>query len=232
MEFRAYHSGSKGNLYSITSDDGEVLLIDPGVSIKKIREALDYDMSNVVGALVSHSHLDHCKGVNDLLRLGVNCYMTQDTARSVPWWMTHHRICLFVPNSEWPLDETRTFTVRPFHTDHDCPGSVGFYLASGKDRLLYLTDAPFAVPRFAGLTHVCIEANWSHETMSDDLHPAAAKRIMRSHMSLDSALALLGANDLSKVREIWLLHLSDGNSNAEMFKASVERATGKPVMLA
>lgn len=42
----------------------------------------------------------------------------------------------------------------------------------------------------------------------------------------------LKANDLSKVREIWLLHLSDGNSDAERFKREVMELTGKPVYIA
>ena len=39
-------------------------------------------------------------------------------------------------------------------------------------------------------------------------------RLLRSHFSLDNVKKFLLANDLSKVREIWLIHLSDGNSDA------------------
>jgi phosphoribosyl 1,2-cyclic phosphodiesterase len=77
-----------------------------------------------------------------------------------------------------------------------------------------------------------IEANWSEETMSPDLHPTAARRIKRSHMSVDRAIDLLKANDISTLREIHLLHLSDGNSNAEVFQTKVERATGKMTFVA
>jgi hypothetical protein len=40
------------------------------------------------------------------------------------------------------------------------------------------------------------------------------------------------ANDLSKVQEIWLLHLSDGNSDADRFKREIQELTGKPVYVA
>jgi len=39
------------------------------------------------------------------------------------------------------------------------------------------------------------------------------------------------ANDLSKVREIWLLHLSDNNSNAERFKQEIQELTGRMVFI-
>jgi len=41
----------------------------------------------------------------------------------------------------------------------------------------------------------------------------------------------LQANDLSRVQEIWLLHLSDGNSNSERFKREVKEISGKPVYI-
>lgn len=42
----------------------------------------------------------------------------------------------------------------------------------------------------------------------------------------------LKANDLRHVQEIWLLHLSDGNSDADRFKREIQELTGKPVYIA
>lgn len=227
MEFKAHYSGSKGNLYSVTSDSGEILLIDPGVSIRKIRECVDMD--NVVGALVSHSHKDHCAGVTELMRSGVDIYLSVETSRQLGLGDLHHRVYQIGQND---IVHVPPFRVRCFPTQHDCPGSVGFYVACGSDRLLYVTDSPFVTPRFAGLTHVAIETNWSNQTMSEDIHPGLELRIRHSHMSLERAVDLLLANDLSRVREIWLLHLSDGNSDAQMFLDRVTEETGKPVYVA
>jgi len=41
-------------------------------------------------------------------------------------------------------------------------------------------------------------------------------------------VAMLKANDLSKCREIHLLHLSDGNSDEQLMRQKVEAATGIP----
>jgi phosphoribosyl 1,2-cyclic phosphodiesterase len=55
---------------------------------------------------------------------------------------------------------------------------------------------------------------------------------MRGHMSIEQTREMLLSNDLSKVREIWLIHLSDSNSDAEAFRDDIQAATGKPVYVA
>lgn len=77
-----------------------------------------------------------------------------------------------------------------------------------------------------------VECNWSKSTLDPDLDPSVKKRLLRSHFSLENVKKFLAANDLSRVREIHLLHLSDGNSDAAMFKAEIEQLTGKPVYVA
>ena len=59
-----------------------------------------------------------------------------------------------------------------------------------------------------------------------------AGRVIRTHSSLETALKTLRANDLSKVREIHLLHLSSGNAVEVDFKDAVQRATGIPTYIA
>jgi len=44
-------------------------------------------------------------------------------------------------------------------------------------------------------------------------------------------LDFLRANDLSQVRKIYLLHLSDSNSDAKLFKLKVQEVTGKEVIV-
>ena len=78
---------------------------------------------------------------------------------------------------------------------------------------------------------IALGVNYSLETLAPDLHPVRKKRLYSSHMSLENALRMLKANDLSKVRELHLLHLSNDNSNGDMFKDRIERATGIPTYL-
>ena len=80
---------------------------------------------------------------------------------------------------------------------------------------------------------MAIECNYDTQTLesnvSNGLHRAHAYRVMKSHMSLETLLEFFKANDLSRVEEIHLLHLSDSNANETYIKQAVARATGKPV---
>ena len=82
-----------------------------------------------------------------------------------------------------------------------------------------------------------VEANYSldllkENVLSGEVDRAVKSRVLKSHMGLETLIDLLKANDLSAVVEIWLLHLSDSNSDAEMFKKRVMEATGKVVKVA
>lgn len=224
MKFTSYHSSSAGNLYSVES--GSKLLIDAGVPIRQIREALKFGLSDIVGCLVTHAHMDHAKAVHDLQRAGVDCYMTSETASALS--CNGHRTQVIEPLRQFKL---ANFTVMPFETQHDCPGAVGFLISDCKSKLLFATDTFYIKYRFAGISIFAIECNYSLQTIRSDLNPIAKRRLLRSHFSLEHVLEFLHANDLSKCREIHLLHLSDGNSDAELFRREVMRATGKPVFV-
>lgn len=56
MKLEVLASGSKGNCY-ILSSNSEKLIIEAGISYKKILTGLDFDLSEVVGCLITHEHL-------------------------------------------------------------------------------------------------------------------------------------------------------------------------------
>jgi hypothetical protein len=51
-------------------------------------------------------------------------------------------------------------------------------------------------------------------------------------MSLERVISMMKANDLSRCRAIWLLHLSDANSNEELMRRKVQETVGVPVYIA
>lgn len=62
-----------------------------------------------------------------------------------------------------------------------------------------------------------------------DIQGNLANRIIQSHMSIDTVEEFLEANDLSKLQQVYLLHLSDNNSNANKFKDRIQKKTGAEV---
>ena len=129
-----------------------------------------------------------------------------------------------------------TFAVLPFDVQHDAPEPLGFLLTSRRtgEKLLYFTDTYYLKYRFTGLTHIMGECNYSMDIVEQSVRngyipPALVPRLVKSHMSLEHFLDLLKANDLHEVKQIYLLHLSNNNSDAERFREAVQKLTGTEV---
>lgn len=226
----ALASSSAGNAYLL--DGRSPLLLDCGLSIRELKRATGYRLSSLAGCLCTHEHGDHSKAAAGLMRAGVDCYMSQGTADTLG--LTGHRLKIVKPLQQFPVGG---WAVLPFDTVHDAAEPLGFLVAGDGEKILYLTDTAYCPYCFRGLTRIMIECNYSkkileHNIEAGKLHPGMRRRLLRSHMSLDRVLDFLAANDLTAVKEIVLLHLSDGNSDAEEFKRQVQAATGRMVRVA
>ncbi|MBL8060612.1 MAG: MBL fold metallo-hydrolase [Chthonomonas sp.] len=231
MNFTPIASSSAGNAYLLDSEGLPSLLIDAGVSMAEIQKASGFQVSSLAGALISHGHGDHFKAAHALMKYGVNVYAARET-----WGTTrHHRAKTLEPALEHQI---KGWTVKPFLVPHDCPGTMAFIVADNLGgKLLYMTDSAYSPNTFKGLTHLAIECNWSEAIMRANAESGAIsaeryKRTTRTHMSLERLIVMLKANDLTSVKEIHLIHLSDQNSDEAMFKKTVQEATGKPVYIA
>ena len=121
----------------------------------------------------------------------------------------------------------------PFQQNYDTTGFLLTSAATG-EKLLYFTDTYFVRYRFTGLTHIMAECNYSKEGLEHSVREGyipieRVPRLMKSHMSLEHLLEMLRANDLRKVRQIYLLHLSADNSEEDRFRREVQRLTGAEV---
>lgn len=227
LEFRAHASSSKGNFYTVTNGE-QTMAIECGLRFADLRRALGFRVSELVGCLASHEHLDHARAVPDLLRRGIDCYMSAGTAEALK--VSGAGVRIAKAHEQFSVGN---WTVTPFDVVHDCAEPLGFFIAAGDDKLLYLTDSAYCKYRFAGLTVIALECNYSLELLRASTMPATVQnRIIRNHMSLETAIELLRANDTGRVREINLLHMSDGNSDAARFKTEVQKITGVPVYVA
>ena len=231
MEIRSFGSSSAGNAYLVT-DGRSPLLLDCGLPVRELKQATSYQLSSLDGCLITHEHQDHARATADLMRAGVDVYASRGTIEALS--LTGHRLKVVRALEQV---EISTWTVLPFDTVHDAAEPLGFLLAAGGEKLLYLTDSAYCRYRFRGLTHIMVECNYSKVILDRNVEsgalPSAMKgRMLRTHMSLDRVLDFLAANDLSRVREIMLLHLSDGNSDATGFKKAIQSATGRMVRVA
>src|SRR5699024_3730687 len=182
------------------------------------------------GCLISHEHKDHTKALKDVLQAGINVYASAGTIDAEG--IKHHRLKPIKAKKQF---EIGTWKILPFDVEHDVAEPLGFLLQNEQgERLLFATDTFYVRYRFKGLTHIMIEANYSMDILNDNIAnervPAIMKRrLVKSHFSLENVKEFLKANDLSKVQEIHLIHLSDNNSDEQRFKREIQELTGKPV---
>ncbi len=233
MDIKVLASGSAGNCYCV-SDGSTSLLLECGISVKQIRRGLGFGLTNVAACLVSHEHQDHAKAVAGVLRAGVEVYTSPGTIEALG--LENYRLR---PVRDKQSFEVGSWLVRAFGTQHDCAEPLGFLLHSKVtgERLVFATDTYYVRYKFPGLTHIMIECNYAADILQANVdaglvHPVVRRRLLTSHFSLENVKGFLEANDLSKVKGIWLLHLSDLNSDAERFKREIQELTGKPIYIA
>lgn len=230
MEIMPIASGSSGNAYRVS--DGETpLLLEAGIPIRAIQVACKFRLRDLAGCFITHCHGDHSKAAKDVMRLGVDVYTGAGTVQACG--LQGHRVHVTTPLEQLQVG---TFDVLPFDVQHDAPDSQGFLFTSRAtgEKLLYFTDTYFVKYTFTGLTHIMAECNFSKEALqrsvaagyiSVDMVP----RLMRSHMSLEHLKDMLRANDLSRLQQIYLLHLSANNSDENQMKREIQRLTGAEV---
>ena len=63
-------TGSSGNCYILQADTGERLVLDAGISISRLKQAIDFDIKTLRGCLITHHHKDHARCVDELERIG------------------------------------------------------------------------------------------------------------------------------------------------------------------
>jgi phosphoribosyl 1,2-cyclic phosphodiesterase len=230
MEIKAFASGSTGNGYYI-SDGETALLLECGITIRQLEIALKFNLSNISGCLVTHEHLDHSKCAGKLTAQGVDIYASAGTLGAIN--LTSHRAHTVKALSQFTIG---SFAILPFDVQHDAAEPLGFLIQSRAtgEKLLYFTDTYYLKYKFTGLTHIMGECNYEigilNRKIEEGAVPAEMKgRLLRSHMSLDTFLNFLRANDLSDLRQVYLVHLSANNSNADYFKEQVQRVTGAEV---
>lgn len=232
MKLKILGSNSAGNCYLFKAKE-ETLIVECGVSAKRIKEGLGFELEKVVGCIITHEHLDHCRGAQGLTKSGIDIYSSPGTIEALSF--TSHRLKKIRSMEQAVIG---SFTIIPFHVKHDCEEPFGYLIHQPEcGNVLFITDSFYVPFTFGDLNNVIIEANYSEEILTNRAQEGTenrfvAQRVIDSHLSLETCLKVLEGNDLSRVNNIVLIHLSNRNSDANAFKNAVRLATEKNVWVA
>ena len=225
MRFESLASSSHGNAY-IVSDQETRILLECGISRKKLQQLSGFRLSNISACVVSHEHKDHSACVADLLAGGMPVYMSEGTAVALGLEGN-------VLEAAEAVEHQRQITVGtidivPFATFHDAKEPLGFLFQSRLDGdiLAFATDTVNLNYRFPGVSLLAIEANYDKYILErcQRMPEKIRHRVSNTHMEIDVLCDYLRRLDLSRCREIYLLHLSEATSHEGHFINKVRRA--------
>ena len=225
-------SDSNGNCYVLQTDK-EALIIEAGVRFSEVKKALKWQLSKVVGAVITHEHNDHAKYVRDFVSNGITVLALPSVFKSKGINSMSFRKEI-EPMHGYIVGGFKVFAVP---VCHDVP-CVGFIIEhEDMGRMLFVTDTMMLEYRVPGLNHILLEANYAEDILNVKIGagsvPLSMKsRLIHSHMEIETTKGILRANDLSGVNEIVLIHLSNGNSDERRFIREVQETSGKPVYAA
>lgn len=232
MRLNVLGSDSNGNCY-ILQNDKEALIIEAGVRFSEVKKALKWQLSKVVGAVITHEHNDHAKYVRDFVSNGITVLALPSVFKAKGINSLSFRKDI-EPMHGYIVGGFKVFAMPVCH-DVPCLGFIIEHEDMG--RMLFVTDTMMLEYRVPGLNHILLEANYAEDILDAKIEagsvPVSMKpRLIHSHMEIETAKGILRANDLSGVNEIVLIHLSNGNSDEKRFIREVQEVSGKPVYAA
>lgn len=197
MTLKVLGSGSSGNCYILTADNGEVLILDLGLPVAEIKRGLSFNLSPVVGAIVTHRHNDHHKAVSDVEKMGMPIFkpFENDASRMVAIY--------------------GGYTIKSFPIPHDNTPNRGFLIEHSGVRILYLTDleyCPFNLQK-QRVQHILVECNYQSEYVERDSANYSHK--VRGHASLETCKGIVKANLTDNLKTVLLIHLGDTTANPQ-----------------
>ena len=224
MRFESFYSSSHGNAYLV--DDGcTKILVECGVTYKKLCKALGFRLTEVQGVLVSHEHKDHAGCVEKLIGCGFDVYLSSGTAEALE--LPEKLLELAHGMEAGTQFQVGTMDIMPFQTFHDALEPLGFVMRSREDGdvLVYAIDTVNIPYRFPGAGMLALEANFDKAILErcQRMPEKVRKRVENTHMEIDKLCDCLKRMDLRGCRELYLLHLSDSTSHEGHFINKVRR---------
>ena len=219
-------SSSKGNAYVVEQGDA-ALLIDCGVSCKCLKAAVD--LSHLCGVLVTHNHVDHVSGLKRLLNcVDVPVFANEMTAEAVAWQEKVDESAFVRFENGQPF-EIGPFAVSPFSIPHDAADPVG-YLIRGETVYFHGTDIGTPLDsiglKLAEAEIATLESNHDLVMLRTSRRPPSlVQRIAgpRGHLSNEQACELVRRFASSRLRKLFLAHLSHECNAPHLALAAMRR---------
>ncbi|MBR4513417.1 MAG: MBL fold metallo-hydrolase [Lachnospiraceae bacterium] len=241
MKMMTIASGSSGNSTLIQSDSSAVL-IDCGISKKRIEEALssvDMSLYDIDGIFITHEHTDHVSAVGVIARTyGLKMYATEETIRAISRIKSLGNFdrSLFTAIDPMKSVQVGDLSVRAYPVWHDAADPVCYTVTDGHRKVSVATDMgdydDGLVREISGSDAMVIETNHDIRMLQVGRYSYDLKqRILgkRGHLSNEAGGRLIRSVLNNHIRAIFLGHLSKDNNLPELaYEAVKYELNGNP----
>jgi phosphoribosyl 1,2-cyclic phosphodiesterase len=213
-QLKVVSSGSVGNSYILRTNSG-TLLIEAGVPYNTILKSLDFVISDVQGAIVTHCHGDHLnKGtIKNFARNGMKIYGTKECSE---------KAADITALTNKQSVQIGTFKVLPLKVPHnaECFSYVIMHPEIGT--LLFATDLCEFPYKVKNLNHLLIECNYSQEIVEEAVYNGVEIRSQsENHLELNDCIDTINRLKSNILNKVVLLHLSSNLSDCRLFKTRI-----------
>lgn len=244
LKFLSLSSGSAGNCYFL-SDGQSGLLIDAGVSVRRLKKTLmehGLGVDSFQAVLVTHDHLDHIRHLGSYCKhLKKPVYATSVLHNA----LAHHTFTRdYISDFSRVLPEGEPFRINlgtgaeevdfplvsHFVVPHDATQTVGYFIEWSGVRFFLMTDAGRATPEAVEYAMrsdaVVFESNYDTGMLIGGPYSHDLKmRICQGngHLSNDECASAVRRFWHPGLKNIFLCHLSENNNTPSLaFEASAE----------
>ena len=223
FKFCNLYSGSSGNCSFVETDETKIL-IDCGVSSKKLEEALNSvgtDIKDINGILISHEHTDHIKGLATICKkYNIPIYANSPTSTNIKANIADDLKNKFNTNEKFEIGDIK---ILPFSIPHDAADPCGFNLFHDNKKVTVATDIGHVdnkiLHNLDESNFLLLESNYEPNMLKCSRYPYTLKRRIlgpNGHLSNDDAALAISELLKQGVNNIMLGHLSEQNNFPEL----------------
>ena len=231
MKFCSLYSGSTGNSLFVQGNETKIL-VDAGVSAKKITEALaslDTDISEINAIIVTHEHIDHIRSIGTLAnKYNIPIYANLGTWNGIENESKVTKIQnknYFTTGEEFEIGDLK---IKSFSTSHDAMDSCGFSIENDGKKISIATDlgemTNEVLKNLKQSKFILLESNYEPEVLRYCSYPYPLKtRIAgnRGHLSNGEAGKTISKLTDYGLENVMLGHLSKESNFPELAYKSV-----------
>lgn len=235
LTFLSFGSGSCGNCYYLSNDEGAIL-IDAGVGIRRMKRNMKefgLSFSSIRGIIITHDHADHIKAAGQISKeYNIPVYATELVHKGI---RTNYHASKPVDADNVRLIEEGVefglggFSITAFGLPHDSLENMGYCIRRSDTTFTIMTDVGMpteAVKEYiARSNYLVLESNYDVEMLRGGKYPRILQdRIMSGtgHLSNRQAAEVLAESIHPCLKQVWLCHLSEENNHPELARKTME----------